>query len=277
MSVANTSSFLLSASPVTIVPASPVRVACVSYLNTLPLIAGLEKLSQLQLLPMVPSKIAACVASGEAEVGLCSLIDCERHGLVRLPVGMIGCDGPTMTVRVFSKVPLSDIRTLHADVDSHTSVVLAQVLLRRVYHVPSLHVVPWKDGEGVMGEEPQAMLMIGDKVVLRAPGSAVYPHTLDLGEAWKKLTGLPFVYASWATTRENVLSPRVQFAASLLDRQRRHNAGRLSWIVQAHAAQRGWPVEAAQEYLGSLLRFEESEASEEGARTFLAYAREEKQ
>ena len=44
-------------------------------------------------------------------------------------------------------------------------------------------------GEG----KPQAMLLIGDKVVTASPPATDYPHQLDLGEAWKTLTGLPFV------------------------------------------------------------------------------------
>ena len=42
-----------------------------------------------------------------------------------------------------------------------------------------------------------ARLLIGDKVVTDAPPTDRYPHQMDLGEAWKDLTGLPFVYAMW--------------------------------------------------------------------------------
>jgi chorismate dehydratase len=242
----------------------------VSYLNTLPLIAGLEKLPQIRLLPMVPSAIAATVVRGEAEIGLCSLVDCLTHGLTRLPVGMIACDGPTMTVRVFSKVPLSQIHTLHADGDSHTSVVLAQLLLRRICGVKQLEVKRWSEHE--QHAAPEALLMIGDKVVLRAPAKTEYPHVLDLGEAWKELAGLPFVYAMWATTRERSESDRTKLVMELLDRQRRHNAGRMGWIVQTHAPRLGWPVDSAETYLQELLRFGPDARSEAGAELFLSMA-----
>src|SRR5438552_983319 len=105
----------------------PVRLACVRYLNTIPLIEGLEKLPAVRLLPTVPSRIAGMVASGEADLGLCSLVDAagSEAPLALVPAGMIGCDGPTLTVRLFSSVPLGEVRVLHADTDSHTSVALA--------------------------------------------------------------------------------------------------------------------------------------------------------
>jgi predicted solute-binding protein len=246
-------------------------VACVSYLNTQPLVAGLEKLPQIRLLPMVPSAIAGSVLRGEAELGLCSLVDCHRHGLVRLPVGMIACDGPTLTVRLLSNVPWQQVRTLHADTDSHTSVVLAQVLLKRAFGVQGVSVVPWKESSPG-GHAPQTLLMIGDKVVLRASEAREYAYSLDLGEAWKQLTNLPFVYAMWATTPALAREERVHLAASLLDRQRRHNAGRLGWIVRTHAPRLGWPLPEAERYVQSLLRFGPDEQSELGAQTFLRYA-----
>src|SRR5690349_21750253 len=113
----------------------PLRVACVRYLNTVPLIEGLEKLPEVALLPTVPSRIAGMVAGGEADIGLVSLVDAARAEtpLALVPAGMIGCDGPTLTVRVFSAVPFERVTALHADTDSHTSVALARVLLARVY------------------------------------------------------------------------------------------------------------------------------------------------
>jgi chorismate dehydratase len=254
----------------------PVLVACVQYLNTLPLIAGLAKLPAISLLPMVPSAIAGKVVSEEAELGLCSLVDCHRHNLARLPVGMIACDGPTLTVRLWSKVPFARVRTMHADVESHTSVVLAQLLMKRAFGVPSLRVEPYEQTPAgtTKAHQPETLLLIGDKAVLRAPAPGDYPHTLDLGEAWKAMTGLPFVYAMWATTRERATSERVQLASQLLDRQRRHNAGRLAWIMRSGATALGWDESQAMHYVGSLLRFAPDARSEAGLTTFLRMATE---
>jgi len=265
-----------------------VRIACVRYLNTVPLIEGLEKLPSVELLPTVPSRIAGMVASGEADVGLVSLIDAARSEvpLALLPAGMIGCDGPTLTVRLFSAVPLAKVRRLHVDTDSHTSAALARVLLARLHGVrPDIvdfdarERVPLGGRGNPVGTDPdldqawpETVLLIGDKVVTDAPPAERYPHQLDLGEAWKGLTGLPFIYAVWMCRADRAGNPAVAQAADILDRQRRRNALRLGWIAATAAAEHRWPEDLAGRYLGSLLRFDVGEREREGARRFLEEA-----
>jgi chorismate dehydratase len=45
-----------------------------------------------------------------------------------------------------------------------------------------------------------AVLVIGDGALLLSAARA-YPFVIDLGEAWKAWTGLPFVFAVWAARR----------------------------------------------------------------------------
>jgi chorismate dehydratase len=271
------------------------KIACVRYLNTAPHIEGLEKLDGLQLIPAVPSHIAGMVRSGEADLGIVSLVDAARstdergtpvQPLALLPVGMIGCDGPTLTVRLFSAVPLQEITTLHADTDSHTSVILAQVLLSRLYGVrPRLIQFDAREriavGPGAAEQPvhtsiedawPQTVLLIGDKVVTDAPPAHLYPHQLDLGEAWHRLTGLPFMYACWACRADRASEPGILLAARLLERQLRHNLTRLDWIVARRAADHRWPVDLAADYLGRLLRFQVGPREQEAADRFISEA-----
>jgi chorismate dehydratase len=51
------------------------------------------------------------------------------------------------------------------------------------------------------GAEAAAVLVIGDEA-LRLRGSKSFPVRLDLGEIWRRHTGLPFVFAVWAVRRE---------------------------------------------------------------------------
>lgn len=253
------------------------RIAAVSYLNTAPLIEGLEKLADVELKPCVPSRIVTELCEGRADVGLASIIDSVHAPtpLTLLPVGMIGCDGPTLTVRLFSKVPLNAITELHADLDSHTSVVLSQVLLWRLHGIRP-RITGFDAAKTATGGDrwPASVLLIGDKVVTDAPPADRWPHQLDLGEAWKSLTGLPFVYAMWMCRRGEEESPAVRLARDVLDRQRRHNATRLDWIVSRRAADAGWPQPLAQEYLGRLLRYQVGVRERTAVTTFLESARE---
>lgn len=253
----------------------PTRIAAVRYLNTAPLIEGLDVLSGVSLLPSVPSAIVGMIERGEADIGLASIVDCVagQRPLVLLPVGMIGCDGPTMTVRLYSKVPFDRTKILHADTDSHTSVILARVLLKRLYSVrPEVQPLDTKSIGGA--EAPETLLLIGDKVVTSPPEAVRYPHELDLGAAWKELTGLPFVYAMWMCREEDARSPGIQTATVVLERQRLHNRSRIDWLTQHRTSTTRWPLDVAQTYLGGLLRYAVGEREREAVVEFLGMAAE---
>jgi chorismate dehydratase len=264
----------------------PVRVAAVRYLNTAPLIEGLEKAEGLTLLPSIPAAISAMVRTSEADLGLASIVDAvglpggDDPGLTLIPAGMIGCDGPTMTVRLFSSVPLDKVDAIHADTDSHTSVILAQVLLHKLHGIRP-RIIDFDARERVISSStssaplrelsdwPQTVLLIGDKVVTDHPPQGRYPHQLDLGEAWHALTGLPFVYAMWMCRDADADSPRIATAAALLDRQRRRNQMRLDWIIEKRAPEARWPLDLAHRYLSELLRFDVGEREREAVALFL--------
>ena len=244
------------------------RVGIVEYLNTVPLIDGLDGTAGLELIRTVPSRIGAMLEAGEIDLGLVSLVDIASSSadLVILPAGMIGCDGPTMTVRIYSRVPLAEITTLHADTDSHTSVALARVLLDKLHGVrPEVIGFHARENplDGDEGSTPEAVLLIGDKVVTASPPAVRYPHSLDLGEAWHGMTGLPFVYAAWACRADHASESRILEAATLLDRARRRNGARADAVVNRAAPAHRWPLGLARTYVGSLLRYDlDSRAAE---------------
>ncbi|MCC5822764.1 MAG: menaquinone biosynthesis protein [Phycisphaerales bacterium] len=262
----------------------PTRIAAVSYLNTTPMIEGLDAWRGAELITAVPARLAGMVLDGRADVGLVSLADYARAGtdeagrprLTLLPCGMIGCDGPTLTVRVFSAVPPEHITTLHADTDSHTSVVLAQAVLAERHGVrPEVRDFHAREKLG-SGDDadawPETMLLIGDKVVTDSPPAVRYPYQIDLGEAWHAMTGLPFVYAVWMCRTDRADDPAVRTAADLIDRQRRRNRMRLDSVITAEAARRGWPGDLARKYIGELLRFEVDDRAREAVGVFLTKA-----
>lgn len=305
----------------------------VKYLNTLPLVQGLEAWQEVGLVPAAPSRLAEMLVEREVDMALASLVDVARAGaggetpLTLVPAGMIGCDGPTLTVRLFSTKPMEQITTLACDTDSHTSVILAQVILAKQYGVkvrvqafdvpenlspqelmprdqrlsvdpvrpldrPRLHEIQdtgplhSQRSRGTDAPWPESFLMIGDKVVTDAPPADRYPHQLDLGQAWKEMTGLPFVYAMWMCRSEDVaptanatcsandsgMRGKIISTARLLDRQRRRNTMRLDWIVQRFASERRWPDDLARKYVYELLRYEPDARAMAGAERFLEEA-----
>jgi len=256
----------------------PLRVGVVSFLNTLPLIDGLEDLRDLELCPFVPSHLIDELLSGHVDVALCSSIDLQRvtQPLFVLPVGLLGCDGPTMTVRLFSRRPIEEIRAVHCDTDSHTSVALMQIILRERYGVAP-ELIDYDARKQLVrdrpGEWPETVLLIGDKVVTDPPPDAPYPHQLDLGGAWVEHTSMPFVFALWLARPEAGVE-RLGTVSTVLDRQRRYNRRLIETIVHRHAAQRGWTVSAAYRYLTDNITFEFTEERLRGLELFYDKAHE---
>ncbi|MEL6796074.1 MAG: menaquinone biosynthesis protein [Planctomycetota bacterium] len=261
------------------------RIGCVNYLNTWPLIEGLATLKGVEIIRRVPSRLVELLERDEADVSLVSLIDAQksREPLAVVPVGMIGCDGPTLTVRVYSQVPLDRVRRVHVDTDSHTSVALSKVVMRDRFGVdvelvdydarermPLAAAADAVGGEVESGSEwPEAMLLIGDKVVTDSPPAVRYPHQLDLGEAWRELTGLPFVYAVWMCRRDRAGDPAVRRAAMVLERQRLHNRTRIDQIATDRSPEHRWPADLARRYVGECLRFDFEDRARQSAGLFL--------
>src|SRR5688572_5320446 len=115
-------------------PARTIRVGSVSFLNAKPLIYGLERDPLVDLSLAVPSKLLDGLREERLDVALLPVIDLQRMaGLCVVPAGGIGCDGETLTVRIFSKCPVTEIKTLACDPDSHTSVALARIVFAERY------------------------------------------------------------------------------------------------------------------------------------------------
>lgn len=225
-------------------------LGCVSFLNARPLIDGLDDHRDLRVFYDVPSALLEDLLTAQVDLALCPVIDYQMSDqpLQIVPVGGIGCDGPTMTVRVYSRVPIERIRRIRLDADSHTSNVLMRVVLADLYGIRPEAAPPQTPADHPLLD---AVLLIGDKVVTAAPSDDEYPHQLDLGEAWKELTGLPFVFAVWMCRRDAGLGN----APAILDERRRINRGRIDAIVAACAPKARWPHDLARRYLGEYLRY----------------------
>jgi chorismate dehydratase len=242
------------------------RIGSVSYLNAKPLIHGLDEADDLHLSLDVPAKLIDGLRDGRFDVALLPVIDYQRlDGLRIIPSGGIGCDGPTLTVRLFSRVPIEQVRTLACDAHSHTSVALARVILAEAYGITPRFVELDTD-DPTADPAAEARLLIGDKVVCEEP--AGYPHQLDLGEAWHRLTGLPFLFAAWVA-RAGIdlgdLPDRLSAAKSA-------GLAAVDGIVDRFAVPRGWPADLARRYMTEFLKYDVGPRQLEAVRLFHALA-----
>jgi chorismate dehydratase len=230
-------------------PAIPrrLRVASVSFLNARPLIYGLENHEDLEMTLAVPSRLLELLRAAACDVALLPVIDYQRlAGLQIVPSGGIGCDGHTLTVRIFAQQPIAQTRVLACDPDSHTSVALARIILAERFGLRPEFI----DLTRASGRPGEARLLIGDKVVCEEPVGL--EHQLDLGHAWKEMTGLPFVFAVW-TARAGC---NLRDLPQRLQEAKQQGLAQVSELIQRYAVPRGWPPGVALQYLTVYLRYD---------------------
>ena len=179
-----------------------IRVGAVSYLNTKPLLYGLEQsslMTETVLLTDYPSRIAASLLNDEIDVGLVPVaIIPEMKEYYLNTKFCIGCTGPVASVCLFSAVPLEEIETVLLDYQSRTSVALARILLKDYWKKEVLFAAAQPGYErNITGTT--AAVVIGDRA-LQVRGGSEYIY--DLGEAWIQHTGLPFVFAAWVSNKK---------------------------------------------------------------------------
>jgi chorismate dehydratase len=174
------------------------RLGAVSYLNTGPLVYGLENQpDRFQIRFDVPSQCATLLHDNRVDLGLIPSIEYLHDPDYRIVPGVaIVSDGPVASVALFSKTPVPEIKTIALDLSSRTSVALLKLLCRRRLNIdPAFH--PMQPDMTAMLAQCDAALVIGDNALF-ADERQLGLTKVDLAEEWVGMTGLPFVFAFWA-------------------------------------------------------------------------------
>src|SRR5262245_42202240 len=247
------------------------RVVGVSFMNAQPhlhgLLSGLAD-ERMHVELAEPSELARRLFEDEADVGLSPVAPLATHGGLEIVPGVaIGCDGPVRSVKIVGDVPIEEADEILLDAASRTSVVLARLIVRarcggrepKYCARPAREIVSSVRGK-TLG------LLIGD-IALETTGFA---FELDLGQAWKELTGLPFVFAVWAA-RPGVLSER---DCLLLQGSLEAGLAARPQIAQAWARGHGGDPAAHLDYLNNAIRYTLDEPALAGLREFYRRAAE---
>lgn len=174
------------------------RIGCVQYLNSRPLIHGLEGVVLAH-----PSALAARLREGELDAALVPVFELLRSpGDYRAVDGVaIASRGPVYSVFVAHRRPLEALEGVTADPASLTSIHLFQVLAAGLLKKPPRLVAP----DSANAEDPAfGRLLIGNQAIrhrLESRAGRGEEAFWDLGEQWTLWTGLPFVYAVWVLRR----------------------------------------------------------------------------
>ncbi|MDZ4710628.1 MAG: menaquinone biosynthesis protein [Saprospiraceae bacterium] len=171
-------------------------IAIVNYLNTKPFIYGLNRspfAAEFELHEIMPSRCAQWYMENKVDIALVPVGALPGPPDHLINAYGIASDGAVASVCLLSEVPIHEIKNLILDYQSRTSVTLVRILLDQFWQHRPVFL------EGYEGFESRiagatAGLVIGDRAI-RLKNK--FPFVYDLGQAWKELTGLPFVYAVW--------------------------------------------------------------------------------
>lgn len=226
----------------------PYRIATVSFLNCLPLVEWFstpEGAACATLSSALPSRLPALLADGDADVALLPTVEILRGRAAGL-VGASGiaCRGNVDSVKLYHRGPLAGLTRVTVDRGSRTSVALLHVLLAETEGTRPV----FEEVEPLPGQLPlwgEGILVIGDRCFafdhwLRQDATAAAElSALDLGRAWLRLTGLPFVFAAWAAApglQERIGPAAVRTLGGLMDSARDYGLERLGTLAARTAA-----------------------------------------
>jgi len=170
-----------------------IKVSAVSYTNSKPFVYGIIHsgiLDQIDLSLDIPSVCANKLIENQVDIGLvpvAALLQIKDYQIISNYC--IGAKRNVDSVFIFSNKPIKEIKTLQLDTQSRTSNNLSKVLLK--YH--------WEINPELLNSElADAFVQIGDRTFANRDH---YPYQYDLAAEWFNFTGLPFVFAVWASNK----------------------------------------------------------------------------
>lgn len=245
------------------------RLGAVSYLNTKPLVYGLEAHpDQFQVRFDVPSKCATLLHDGAVDLGLIPAIEYLVDDYRIVPDVSIASDGDVATVAIFTRKPIGEVKTMALDVSSRTSVALTQVLCKKHWRIAPTFTPAAPDLEAMLSRADAALLIGDPAFAIDSPRRGV--TKIDLGAEWKSMTGLPFVYAMWVGRADAATPRQCQALQEARDQGLRH----LADIARSSSGGDADVERRSLVYLRDNLRYGLGEREKAGLERFHAHAAE---
>jgi len=242
------------------------RISAVSYLNTLPFVYGIkysELLSGYSLQLDIPSECARKFINNEVDIALVPVAALSKLNSYQLLKNYcIGTSGKVKTVLLLSQVPLNEIKTIHLDYHSLTSVNLAKILSKHHWKI-NPQWVNLDELTEINMVKLESLVAIGDKTFLI---EKEFKYVYDLAEEWKKLTQLPFVFACWVA-QENISAEILQAFNSALEWGTNHKLQSIEKLFDTHL----FPTVDLKEYYEKNIDFIFDEPKHKAFRLFLKH------
>ena len=229
-----------------------IRIGAVSYLNTRPLVFGLEQglaEDRIELSYSVPARLTDRMIAGELDIALMPVIELAKMPeLEAVPGIAIGTSGPSRSVLLVSRRPIETVESIALDPESRTSNALVQVLCHRVWKIAPRFLAGHRGLDEAL-LECDAAVQIGDKALFAEPPADTVVY--DLGGVWSAATGMPFVFAAWFA-RPGVIDREIYEA---LHESKRRGVKTLGPIAEDYTWRGRQYPQLAKDYLKNNIRF----------------------
>lgn len=239
----------------------PLRIGLFPYLNAQPLIFGLSTEPDVELVIDVPSRVADRFRNGELDLAMVPSFEAATLDAPILDSVCIASDGPVETVILHHRVSLDRVKTLALDEASRTGAALAKILIAQA----SSRLPYCTSFSPAAADLPDAdaVLVIGDPAFSFARTGF---ESLDLGQEWRRLRSLPFVFAVMVkgprATQSGISTRMAQATRRGLD---------AAWTI-ARSYNAGVDPGRAERYLRSVIRYDLGRREKEGLALFYRLA-----
>jgi len=244
-----------------------VRIGAVAYLNTRPLVWGLERglaAERIELSYAVPAVLAQQMRAGALDVALLPVVELGALDDVEIVPGLgIVTRGAARSVLLVTRKPLDAVERVALDPESRTSNALVRLLFAEVWGAAPRFEPGTRELDAAL-DGADAAVRIGDKALFEALPAGC--SAIDLGQAWTAATGLPFVFAAWIA-RPGVIDRGIYAA---LHESRRGGSKALRAIAEAYAFEGHRDPRTALDYLTHNIVFRLGAAELRALERFLA-------
>jgi chorismate dehydratase len=184
------------------------RIGHINFLNCLPLTYSYRYenfAKDLQIHATPPAILNNDIINQRLDASPVSSIVYARNSehFLLMPDVCITADGSVQSIMLISKKPISELKndTIILTSQSATSHCLLKIIMSKVYGAQLQYLIRHIGIDNVLQADATATLLIGDDALYayHHPVKGLYYY--DLGVEWKKLTGLPMVYAVWIVNR----------------------------------------------------------------------------
>ncbi len=251
-----------------------VKVAAISYLNTIPFIYGLKNhhiKDEIDLQLCTPSNGAKKIIDNRADVGIIPVASTFYIPNYKVVSDYcIGAIDKVASVLLSSNFHISQIKNIYLDTESMTSVTLIKVLVKHFFKINvnykaiNFSMLSKNDLLELAAKDANAFVIIGDKAMSNA---SFFKYNLDLASQWIAFSSKPMVFALWISNKDLPVKFVDSFNAAL-------KFG-VEHIKEAVNEQNVFDKDMAYRYLNNNISYPFDKPKQEGLKSFLNFAKEE--